>query len=134
LDGIPLGDIDLEMDMVLSEAEFTELKTKTFQVPKRLSAGVDVALFSKISVSIMGGKHHNHPVVSCVSRWLFIATAIYIFHTKFSPVAPSIGQAKCLPRATKEKSVDLLKRDATFHLRVFHFVSDHAVFSVAVNK
>ena len=26
------------------------------------------------------------------------------------------------------------KRDATFHLRVFHFVSDHAVFSVAVNN
>ena len=135
MDGIPLGDIDLEMDMVLSEAEFTELKTKTFQVPKRLSAGVDVALFSKISVSIMGGKHHNHPVVSCVSRWLFIATAIYIFHTKFSPVAPPIGQAKCLPRATKKRySLIGEKRDATFHLRVFHFVSDHAVFSVAVNK
>jgi hypothetical protein len=49
----------------------------------------------------MSGKHHCHPVVSCVSRWLFIATAMYIFHTKFSPVAPSIGQAKCLPRAIK---------------------------------
>jgi hypothetical protein len=26
------------------------------------------------------------------------------------------------------------KRDATFHLRVFHFVSDHAVFPVATIK
>src|SRR5512137_820878 len=89
------------MDMVFSEAEFAELKTKTFQISKRLNAGVYVALFSKISVSIMGGKHHGHPVVSCVSRWLFIATAMYNFHTMFSPVAPSIGQAECLPRATK---------------------------------
>jgi len=107
------------MNMVFSEAEFAELKTKTFQIPKRLNAGIYVSLFSKISVSIMGGKHHCHPVVSCVSRWLFIATAIYIFHTKFSPVAPSRGQAKCLPRATKNK-YGLIgeKRDATFHLRV----------------
>ena len=102
LDRIPLRNIDLEMDMVFSEAEFDELKTKTFQVSKRLNAGVYVALFSKISVSIMGEKHHRHPVVSCVSRWLFIATAIYIFHTTFSPIAPSIEQAKCLPRATKK--------------------------------
>ena len=120
------------MDMVFSEAEFAELKTKTFQVSKRLNAGVYVALFSKISVSIMGGKHHRHPVVSCVSRWLFIATAIYIFYTKFSSIAPSIEQAKCLPRATKNKyGLIEEKRDATFHLRVLHCVSDHAVFPVA---
>ena len=118
MDGIPLGNIDLEMDMVFSEAEFTELKTKTFQVSKRLNAGVYVALFSKISVSIMGGKHHRHPVVSCVSRWLFIATAMYIFHTKFSPVAPSIGQANACRVRQKEHGLSGEKRDATFHLRV----------------
>ena len=118
MDGIPLGNVDLEMDMVFSEAEFAELKTKTFQISKRLNAGVYVALFSKISVSIMGGKHHRQPVVSCVNRWLFIATAMYMFHTKFSPVAPSIGQAKCLPRATKKYCLIGEKRDATFHLRV----------------
>ena len=114
MDGIPLGNVDLEMDMVFSKAEFAELKTKTFQVSKRLNAGVYVALFSKISVSIMGGKHHRYPVVSCVSRWLFIATAMYIFHTKFSPVAPSIGQAKCLPRATKKVLFDRRKKRCDF--------------------
>jgi hypothetical protein len=77
-----------------------------------------VALFSKISVSIMGGKHHRHPVVFCVNRWLFIATAMYILHTNFYPVAPSIGQAKCLPRATKKYCLIGEKRNATFHLRV----------------
>jgi hypothetical protein len=83
LDGIPLGNIDLEMDMVFSEAEFIELKTKTFQVSKRLNAGVYVALFSKISVSIMGGKHHRHPVIAGVTRNLFRATAIYNIHIFF---------------------------------------------------
>jgi hypothetical protein len=33
------------MNMVFSEAEFAELKTKTFQVPERLNAGVDMAFF-----------------------------------------------------------------------------------------
>jgi len=45
------------------------------------------------------------------------------------------GAGECLPHATKRKyGLFGEKRDATFHLRVFHFVSDHAVFSVAVNK
>ena len=123
MNGVPLGDVDLEMDMVFGEAEFAELKTKAFQVPERLSAGVDVALFSEVPVSVVRGKHHGDPVVSCVSRWLFIATAIYIFHAKFSPVAPIKGQANACRVRQKEKSVDLLKGEATFHLRVLRCCS-----------
>ena len=72
--------------MVFGETEFTKLETKAFQIMERLNAGVDVALFSEVPVSVVRGKHHGDPVVSCVSRWLFIATAIYIFHTIFAPV------------------------------------------------
>jgi hypothetical protein len=41
-----------------------------------------------------------------------------------------------MPAARDKKAYGLFgeKRDATFHLRVFHFVSDHAVFPVATNK
>jgi len=76
-----------------------------------------VSLFSKISVSITGGKHHRNAVVSCVSRWLFIATAMYIFHTKFFSSRTIYRAGECLPRATKN-TYDLIgeKRDATFHL------------------
>ena len=118
LNRVFFGDVDLEVDMVFSEAEFAELKAKAFQVVECLGAGVDVALFSEVSVSVMCGEHHGDPVVSCVSRWLFIATAIYIFHTIFAPVAPVIGQADACRVRQKEKLVDFLKRDATFHLRV----------------
>jgi hypothetical protein len=40
-----------------------------------------------------------------------------------------------MPAARDKKAYGLFgeKRDATFHLRVFHFVSDHAVFPVATN-
>ena len=34
----------------------------------------------------------------------------------------------------KQLSFDWRKRDATFHLRVFHFILDHAVFPVATIK
>ena len=67
------GNIDLEMDMVFSEAEFTELKTKTFQVSKRLNAGVYVGLFSETVVSTFGVKFHGYPIISCVMRWFFIS-------------------------------------------------------------
>ena len=93
MNGVPFWNVNLEMYVVFGEAEFAKLKTKAFQIPERLGTDIDVALFSEVSVSFMCWKHHGYPVVSCVDRWLFIATAIYIFHTKFSPVAPIIGQA-----------------------------------------
>jgi len=40
-----------------------------------------------------------------------------------------------MPTATK-KGYDLIgeKRDAAFHLRIFHYAPDRAVFSAAVNN
>ena len=121
MDGIPLGNVDLEMDMVFSKAEFAELKTKTFQVPKRLNAGVYVALFSKISVSVVGGKHHCQPVITGVTRNLFRATAIYNIHNRFF-LSHQYRAGRCLPRATKNRySLIGEKMDATFHLRVLRY-------------
>ena len=75
------------------KTEFTELESERFQFTESLGASVDVGLFSETVESTLGVKFHGDPVVPCVMRWLFMATAVYIFHTKFSPVAPSIGQA-----------------------------------------
>ena len=90
--------------MIQSEAEFAELEPESFEFMKRLDADVNVDLLSKTFISVVSDEHHRHPVVSCVSRWLFIATAIYIFHTKFSPVAPSIGAGE-MPAARDKKSI-----------------------------
>ncbi len=68
LNGISFGDVDLEMDMVFGKAEFAEFKSKSFEVSESLGAGVDVALFFEVSVSVVGGKHHGNPVVPCVMR------------------------------------------------------------------
>ena len=86
------GDVDLEMHMIFGEAKVTELKPKAFQVMERLNTSVDMALFSEVPISVVCGKHHGDPVVSCVSRWLFIATATYIIHSFRSPVAPLEGR------------------------------------------
>jgi len=120
--------------MVECEAEITEFKTKSLQVMERLDADVDVDLFSETVVSVVGDKHHGHPVIVGVTRNLFRATANYIFHTEIFSCRTFIGQAKACRVRQKQKSFDRRKRDATFHLRVFHFVSDYAVFPVATIK
>jgi len=63
----------------------------------------------------------------------FRAYAIYIFHKDFSCHVRK-GAGECLPHATKSNCFAGEKRDATFHLRVFRYAPDHAVFSAAVNK
>jgi hypothetical protein len=75
------------MDMIKGEAEIAELESEAFQVMERLDAYVDVDLFSETVVSVVGDEHHGHPVVAGVTRNLFRATANYIFHNEFSPVA-----------------------------------------------
>jgi len=86
-----------------SKAELTELESERFKFTESLGAGDDVGLFSETVVPALGVKLHRDPVISGVTRNLFRAYAIYIFHRIFSPVAPFIGQAKCLPRATKKE-------------------------------
>jgi hypothetical protein len=69
------------MDVNRSKTKLTELEPKPFEFAKSLSAGIDVGLFSETVVPAFGVKLHGYPVVSCVMRWLFIATATYILHS-----------------------------------------------------
>jgi hypothetical protein len=65
------------------ESELTKLEPESFEFTESLGAGVDVGLFSEIVVSALRVKFHGDPVVSCVMRWLFKASAIYSFHIVF---------------------------------------------------
>ena len=105
--------------MVEGKAKVAELKPEAFQVVKRLDADVDVDLFSKAFISVVGDEHHSHPVVTGVTRNLFRATAIYIIHIFFDLLSRLYRAGESLPHATKNR-YSLLgeKRDATFHLRV----------------
>ena len=134
MNGISLGNVDLKVYMVFGEAEFAELKPKAFQVMERLDTGVNVALFSEVSVSVVCWKHHGYPVVSCVSRWLFIASAIYIFHKVFFSCRVLKGQAESLPHATKKEYGLSGEKETASHLRALRFTSVHAVFSALVYK
>jgi len=133
LHGVSFRDVHKEMYMVQGETKITELKPKSFQVMERLDTGVDIELLSKTVISVMGDKHHRHPVIAGVTRNLFRATAIYNIHVFFSCRAVKVA-GDCLLHATKKESFIWRKKDTTFHLRVFHFVSDHAVFPVATIK
>ncbi len=105
LDGIPLRNVDLKMDMNSSKTKLAELESKWFEFTKPFGAGVDVRLFPETIVSILGVEFHGYPVVSCVMRWLFIASATYIFHIMNFSCRTFIGQAYCLSRATKKRYV-----------------------------
>lgn len=77
--------------------------------------------FLKTVKTIFSWKHHSHPIVSCVTHQLFIASATYIFHNFCFSCRTFIGHTlDGVPRATKKRAVDWLKMKATFHLRVFH--------------
>jgi hypothetical protein len=82
-----------------------------------LDTYVDVDLLSKTIISIMGDKHHRHPVIAGDTRNLFRATATYKLHNFLFLLSHRYRAGKCLPRATKN-TYGLIgeKRDATFHL------------------
>ena len=88
--------------MTSAKPEVAEFKSKSFKIPKRLGAGVDMRLFFKTVEVAFGFKHHRHPIISCVMRWLFIASAINVFHTFFFSCRVYRGQTECLPHATKK--------------------------------
>jgi hypothetical protein len=118
--------------MIHSETKITKLEPEAFQIMESLDTSIYIDLFSKTIISIMGDKHHSHPVISGVTRNLFRATATYNIHNVFS--CRTFYRAHCsgVPRATKNRYVLIgEKRDATFHLRVLCYASDLAVFSVA---
>ena len=93
LEGIFLRDVDREMNVTSAKAKVAEFKPESFKISKRLGAGVDMRLFFKTVEVAFGFKHHGHPVISCVNRWLFIASATYITHTKFFSCRTLRGQA-----------------------------------------
>ena len=79
--------------MVHSEAKVTEFEAESFQIMERLNAGVNIDLFSETVISVVGDKHHRHPVIAGVTRNLFRATATYDIHIfLFFPVAPFKGR------------------------------------------
>ena len=118
LNGVPFRDVHQEVDMVECKTKVSEFKTESFQVVERLDTDVDVDLFSKAVISVVGDEHHRHPVIAGVTRNLFRATAIYNIHEFFSPVASLKGQVNTCHTRQKDNSLSGEKRDATFHLRV----------------
>ena len=134
LNRVPFRDVHEEVNMVHGEAEIAELKTEAFQVVECLDTDVDVDLFSKTVVSVVGDEHHGHPIVTGVTRNLFRATARYDFHNCIFSCRVFRGQARACRMRQNGNGLAGEKRDATFHLRVLHYVSDHAVFSVATIK
>ena len=104
--------------MVKGETEVAELEPEAFQVVERLDADVDIDLFSKTVVSVVGDEHHSHPVIAGVTRNLFRATANYIFHIEFFSCRTFRGQANACRVRQKRVWFDWRKRDAAFHLRV----------------
>jgi hypothetical protein len=83
LNGVLFRDVDREMDVTSAETEVAEFKSESFKIQERLGAGIDMRLFFETVVVAFCFKHHGHPVVSCVYRWLFMATANYINHSVF---------------------------------------------------
>src|SRR5512136_2860278 len=70
---------------------------------ERLDTDVNIDSFSKTIISVMGDKHHGHPVIAGVTRNLFRATATYNIHNFFSPVAPLKG--RYIPAACDKKHI-----------------------------
>ena len=66
--------------MIPGETKLAEFKTKTFQFPKRLYTCVNMFLLFETLISLMGDKHHGHPVIAGVARNLFRAIATFHIH------------------------------------------------------
>jgi len=111
LDRVPFWDVDQEMHVVEGEAEVAELEPESFQVVERLDTDVDVDLFSKAVISVVGDEHHRHPVIAGVTRNLFRATAIYNYHKTFFSCRVLEGQANACRTRQKRDMVYLEKKE-----------------------
>ena len=99
--------------MILSKTKFTEFKSKALQFSKCTDAGVYMLLFLKTFISLMGDKHHSHPVISGVTRNLFRATATYKFHNFYDSCRTFTGHTHSgVPRATKKRIIVVGKKDS----------------------
>jgi len=107
--------------MIPSKTKFTEFKSKALQFSKCTDAGVYMLLFLKTFISLMGDKHHSHPVISGVTRNLFRATATYKFHNFYDSCRTFTAHISSgAPRATK-KGIIVVGKKIAFHLRVLHY-------------
>jgi hypothetical protein len=131
LDGVLLRYVHQEVDMVECKTEFSKLKTELFQVVERLKQNVDVDLFSKTVIPVVGDEHHGHPVIASVTRNLFRATANYIFHIEIFSCRTFRGQANACRVRQKKISFVWRKKGCDFSSAGHHCGSDHAVFPVA---
>jgi hypothetical protein len=134
LNGVLFWDVHQEVDMVEGKTEFPELKTESFQVVERLEEDVDIDLFSKTVIPVVGDEHHGHPVIAGVTRNLFRATAHYIFHIEIFSSRTFLRAGERLPRATKTDIICLEKKGCDFSSAGHHCGSDRAVFPVATIK
>jgi len=121
--------------MVQSKTKFPKLESETFQVVERLKKDVDIDLFSKTVIPVVGDEHHGHPVIARVCRNLFSATAIYnIIHKVFCSCRTFRGQAKACRVRQKRDMLCFEKKGCDFSSAGHHCGSDHAVFPVATIK
>jgi len=68
--------------MIHSKTEVTKLKPKSFEVMERLDTSVDVDLFSKAVISVVGNEHHCHPVIAGVTR-IFLELPLFTTFMNF---------------------------------------------------
>ena len=136
LDGVLFRDIYWEMHVTSAKTKVAEFKPESFKIPERLGAGVDMRLFFETVVVAFGFKHHRDPIVSCVMRWLFMASAIYILHIFLSSCRAFIGHTQGgVLRATKNRYSLFEEKGMRLFIRGSYAVaSDRAVFPVAINK
>jgi hypothetical protein len=104
------------MNMIEGKTEVAELKPETLQVVERLEEDVDVDLFSKTVVSVVGDEQHGHPVMACVTRNLFRVTTTYNSHNFCISCRVFEGQANACRTRQKRYCLVGEKGDATFHL------------------
>ena len=90
LQRVPFWNVHRKVNMISSKTEVSELESKPFEFTKSLGTGIDMGLFSKTVIPAFGVKLHHDPVVSCVMRWLFIASATFIgsYFLLYDPLLP----------------------------------------------
>ena len=102
---------------------------------ERLDASVDVDLFSKAVISVVGDEHHRQPVMWRVSPIIFLELPLHAISIVFVyPIAPLQGRR--MP-AARDKMIIVYpekKGMRLFICRFYAIASDHAVFPVATIK
>ena len=102
--------VHLEVNMVSSKTKLSEFKTKSFTFLQCFETSVDMGLFSKAHIPVMGDKHHRHPIISGVTRNLFRATASCPFQNMHVPVAPFKGTPLWCAACNGKKYLSVVKK------------------------